>query len=66
LKHSGFNNQIGNADEVLTQGVEFKLWVKNVTDEDINTDPTHYENTQTLVGMQYPGREYGLTASYTF
>jgi iron complex outermembrane recepter protein len=47
-------------------GVELKVWAKNVTDEDLNIDPTQYENTQTLVGLQYPGREYGVTASYTF
>jgi iron complex outermembrane recepter protein len=47
-------------------GVELKLWVKNITDEDLNIDPTQYENTQTLVGLHYPGREFGLTASYTF
>jgi iron complex outermembrane receptor protein len=47
-------------------GVELKLWAKNITDEDLNIDPTQFENTQTLVGLQYPGREYGLTASYTF
>jgi iron complex outermembrane receptor protein len=47
-------------------GLELKLWVKNITDEDLNVDPTQYEDTQTLVGLQYPGREYGFTASYTF
>ena len=47
-------------------GVELKLWIKNITDEDLNIGRTQYENTQTLVGLHYPGREYGLTASYTF
>ena len=47
-------------------GMELKLWMKNITDEDLNIDPTQFENTQTLVGIQYPGREYGVTASYTF
>jgi iron complex outermembrane recepter protein len=47
-------------------GVELKLWVKNITEEDLNIDPTQFEDTQTLVGLQYPGREYGVTASYTF
>jgi hypothetical protein len=46
--------------------VELKLWVKNITEEDLNIDPTQYEETQTLVGLQYPGREYGITAGYTF
>jgi iron complex outermembrane receptor protein len=47
-------------------GVELKFWAKNITDEDLNVDPKQFENTQTLEGLQYPGREYGLTASYTF
>jgi hypothetical protein len=47
-------------------GVEVKLWVKNIADEDLNIDPEQFENTQTLQGKHYPGREYGLTASYTF
>ncbi len=47
-------------------GVEVKLWAKNITDEDLNVDPEQFENTQTLRGLQFPGREYGLTASYTF
>jgi iron complex outermembrane recepter protein len=47
-------------------GVELKLWMKNVTDEDLNIDPTQYADTRTLEGLHYPGREYGLTASYTF
>lgn len=47
-------------------GVELKLWVKNITNEDLNVNPGQFENTQTLVGLHYPGREYGLTASYTF
>jgi outer membrane receptor protein involved in Fe transport len=50
----------------LGMGVEVKLWVKNITDEDLNIDPKQFANTQTLEGLQYPGREYGLTASYTF
>jgi len=47
-------------------GVEVKLWTKNITDEDLNIDPKQFMDTQTLEGAQYPGREYGLTASYTF
>ena len=47
-------------------GVEVKLWVKNIADEDLNIDPEQFEDTQTLQGKHYPGREYGLTASYTF
>ncbi len=61
---SRFDLSVGLLDDSL--GVELKLWVKNITDEDLNIDPTQYENTQTLVGMQYPGREYGLTAIYSF
>ncbi len=61
---SRFDLSVGLLEHSL--GVELKLWVKNITDEDLNIDPTQYENTQTLVGMQYPGREYGITASYTF
>ena len=61
---SRFDLSVGLLEQRL--GVELKLWVKNITDEDLNIDPTQYENTQTLVGLQYPGREYGLTASYTF
>lgn len=48
------------------RGVELKLWVKNIADEDMNIDPKQFENTQTLEGLHYPGREYGVTASYTF
>jgi len=61
---SRFDLSVGLLEADL--GMELKLWVKNITDEDLNIDPTQYENTQTLVGIQYPGREYGLTASYTF
>jgi iron complex outermembrane receptor protein len=47
-------------------GVELKLWAKNITDEDMNIDPKQFEDTQTLEGQAFPGREYGLTVSYTF
>jgi len=47
-------------------GVEVKLWAKNITDEDLNVDPEQFENTQTLRGQQFPGREFGVTATYTF
>jgi len=47
-------------------GVEVKLWAKNITDEDLNVDPEQFENTQTLRGLQFPGREFGVTATYTF
>jgi iron complex outermembrane receptor protein len=47
-------------------GLELKLWVKNITDEDLNIDPKQFEDTQTLEGRHYPGREFGMTAVYTF
>ena len=47
-------------------GVELKLWAKNLTNEDLNINPVQFEDTQTLQGMQYPGREFGFTAIYTF
>jgi iron complex outermembrane receptor protein len=50
----------------LDRGVELKLWVKNIADEDMNINPAQFEDTQTLEGLHYPGREYGVTASYTF
>jgi outer membrane receptor protein involved in Fe transport len=50
----------------LDRGVELKLWMKNIADEDLNINPAQFEDTQTLEGLHYPGREYGVTASYTF
>lgn len=47
-------------------GVELKLWAKNITDEDLNIDPGRFQNTQTLDGNHNPGREYGMTARYSF
>ena len=35
-------------------------------DEDLNIDPTQFQNTQTLVGSHFPGREWGLTTTYNF
>jgi iron complex outermembrane receptor protein len=47
-------------------GLELKLWVKNMTNEDLNVNPGQFEDTQTLTGLQYPGREFGATARYMF
>jgi iron complex outermembrane recepter protein len=68
---SDFNEPKSRIDLSLSlldqgMGVELKLWMKNITDEDLNIDPKQFEDTQTLEGAQYAGREYGVTASYTF
>lgn len=47
-------------------GVELKLWVKNITNEDLNINPGQFQDSQTLEGLHYPGREFGITARYTF
>jgi iron complex outermembrane receptor protein len=47
-------------------GLELKLWVKNMTNEDLNVNPGQFEDSQTLTGLQYPGREFGATARYMF
>ena len=47
-------------------GLEIRLWAKNITDEDMNINPGRFQDTQTLVGSHHPGREYGVTARYSF
>ncbi|MEM9254740.1 MAG: TonB-dependent receptor [Pseudomonadota bacterium] len=52
-------------------GLDVRLWGKNLTDEDLNVDPTQRTDgdpslPQPLTGRYYPGRQYGLTLNYTF
>lgn len=52
-------------------GVDARLWVKNLTDEDLNIDPGLKENGDPALppaweGAYYPGREYGITLNYSF
>lgn len=54
-----------------THGVDIRLWGKNLTDEDLNVDPTlRTDGTEGFPmpfgGRYYPGRQYGLTLNYSF
>ena len=54
-----------------TIGFDVRLWVKNLTDEDLNIDPVIRENGDPALppaweGTYFPGREYGVTMSYNF
>ena len=54
-----------------TNGLSLRLWGKNLTDEDLNVDPVARTDGTPLLpapfgGRYYPGREYGLTATYNF
>jgi len=55
----------------LSSGLDVRLWGKNLTDEDLNVDPTERSDgtpglPEPLNGRYYPGREYGLTVNYSF
>jgi iron complex outermembrane receptor protein len=50
---------------------DIRLWGKNLTNEDLNIDPSIRTDgdpslPQPFSGRYYPGREYGLTLSYSF
>ncbi len=51
-------------------GLDIRLWVKNITNEDFNIDPVVKDNgvagADTWEGTYWPGREYGVTVNYTF
>ena len=52
-------------------GFDIRLWGKNLTNEDLNINPTLRSDgdpslPQPFSGRYYPGREYGLTLSYSF
>jgi outer membrane receptor protein involved in Fe transport len=52
-------------------GVDLRVWGKNLTDTDLNVDPSERtDGTEGLPaplgGRYYPGRQYGLTLNYTF
>ena len=52
-------------------GFDIRLWGKNLTNEDLNINPTLRSDgdpslQQPFGGRYYPGREYGLTLSYSF
>ena len=54
-----------------TSGLDIRLWGKNLTNEDLNVDPDLRTDgdpglPQPYSGRYYPGREYGLTVSYSF
>ena len=54
-----------------TTGLDIRLWGKNLTDEDLNIDPSIRSDgdpslPQPFSGRYFPGREYGLTLSYEF
>ena len=51
--------------------VDIRLWGKNLTNEDFNIDPALKDNGQAglpaaFEGIYYPGRELGVTLSYSF
>ena len=52
-------------------GFDIRLWGKNLTNEDLNINPSIRTDgdpglTQPFGGRYYPGREYGVTLSYSF
>ena len=52
-------------------GYDIRLWGKNLTDEDLNVNPSIRTDgdpslTQPFGGRYFPGREYGITVSYRF
>jgi iron complex outermembrane receptor protein len=52
-------------------GIDIRLWAKNITNEDFNIDPDVKDNGEpdlspTWEGTYWPGREYGVTLSYSF
>jgi iron complex outermembrane receptor protein len=52
-------------------GLDIRLWGKNLTNEDFNVDPATKANgavgqPAAWEGTYWPGREYGVTVSYTF
>jgi iron complex outermembrane receptor protein len=52
-------------------GVDIRLWGKNLTNEDFNIDPGVKDNggpelSPAWEGTYWPGREYGVTLSYSF
>ncbi len=54
-----------------SDGVNIRLWGKNLANEDLNIDPSIRTDgdpglPQPFGGRYYPGREYGLTVSYSF
>jgi len=54
-----------------TAGYDIRLWGKNLTDEDLNVDPALRTDgdpslPQPYGGRYFPGREYGITLSYSF
>jgi len=54
------------------RGIDLRFWAKNLTNEDYNYDPTFLEANgdpnlpPAFRGEFYPGREFGLTARYSF
>lgn len=76
---TGETNNFGDAKSILglsaglafSNGLNVRLWSKNLFDEDLNINPTVRSDgdpslPQPFGGRYYPGREYGLTVNYTF
>jgi hypothetical protein len=54
-----------------TRGLDFRLWGKNLTNQDQNVDPGQRSDgtenfPQPYSGRYFPGRQFGLTVTYAF